>query len=169
MPADRFFGAAAEELASGNFDRDLFARCYAIALGDSEKSKAVYIAARAERLEKMWVLMSETAEKMAKEEAKRIQREAKARAAKERSQASEATSRMKTEEEAEAARKDRLERERIERARIFRSSISKDASASGNQNKEAQSKLPGPTDFQDPSVREAVDAMRRALDASRFK
>jgi hypothetical protein len=51
MPHDRFYGFAAAELAEQRPDRDLFARAYAMALGDAEKTKAIYIGIRAERLE----------------------------------------------------------------------------------------------------------------------
>jgi hypothetical protein len=43
MPHDRFYGIAAEELARQEIDKDLFARAYAIALGDAEKTKALCI------------------------------------------------------------------------------------------------------------------------------
>lgn len=51
MPHDRFYGNAAAELSEQKPDRDLFARAYALALGDPEKTKAIYIGIRAARLE----------------------------------------------------------------------------------------------------------------------
>ncbi|MBC7365424.1 MAG: hypothetical protein H7343_01215 [Undibacterium sp.] len=51
MPRDRFYGVAAEELTSHSADKDLFARAYAMALGDADKTKTIYIGIRAERLE----------------------------------------------------------------------------------------------------------------------
>lgn len=53
MPHDHFYGIAAEEIARHEFDKDLMARAYAIALGDAEKTKAVYISIRAERLDEL--------------------------------------------------------------------------------------------------------------------
>ena len=51
MPHDRFYGIAAVEIAEHRADRDLLARAYALAVGDAEKTKAIYILIRAERLE----------------------------------------------------------------------------------------------------------------------
>jgi len=62
---------AAAELAEQRPDRDLFARAYAIAFGDPEKTKAVYIGIRAERLEEEAI---EAAQREAEAEKVRIQR-----------------------------------------------------------------------------------------------
>lgn len=51
MPHDRHYGLAAQELAEQRPDRDLFAKAYALALGDAQKTKAIYIRERAPRLE----------------------------------------------------------------------------------------------------------------------
>jgi len=72
MPHDRFYGIAAAELAEQRPDRDLLARAYALALGDPDKSKAIYIGIRAERLEEEAM---ETARRDAELERLRIQRE----------------------------------------------------------------------------------------------
>lgn len=94
MPHDRFYGIAAEEVSRQEVDKDLFARAYAIALGDPEKTKAIYIGIRAERLEELaeWALQAEI--KAAKDEEARArkfraeqeihERETKEREAKER-------------------------------------------------------------------------------------
>jgi len=72
MPLDRFYGIAAEELARQEIDKDLFARAYALALGDAEKTKAIYIGIRAERLEE---LAHALAEARARDEAEAKRRE----------------------------------------------------------------------------------------------
>lgn len=72
MPHDRFYGIAAEELARQEIDKDLFARAYALALGDAEKTKAIYIGIRAERLEE---LAHALAESRARDEAEAKRRE----------------------------------------------------------------------------------------------
>ena len=76
MPHDRFYGMAAAEIAEQRPDRDLFARAYAMALGDSEKTKAIYIGIRAERLEEE---AAQAARREAEAERARVQREAVAR------------------------------------------------------------------------------------------
>lgn len=58
MPLDRYYGIAAEEVACQDVDKDLFARAFASALGDPEKTKAIYIGMRAERLEQMALEMA---------------------------------------------------------------------------------------------------------------
>ena len=72
MLHDRFYGIAAEEIARQEVDKDLFARAFAMALGDPEKTKAIYITIRAERLEE---LAGEMAAVRAKEEVERKNRE----------------------------------------------------------------------------------------------
>lgn len=72
MPHDRFYGIAAEEVARQEVDKDLFARAFALALGDPEKTKAIYIGFRAERLEE---LAREMAAIQAKKEAETKKRE----------------------------------------------------------------------------------------------
>lgn len=80
MAHDRFYGLAAEEIAQQRVDKDLFARAYAAALGDGEKSKAIYIGIRAERLEQEFIeeearrsaaVAAETARKISEDEARR--------------------------------------------------------------------------------------------------
>ena len=51
MVHNKYYEIAAEEVARQSVDKGLFARSYATALGDAEKTKAIYIGLRAENLE----------------------------------------------------------------------------------------------------------------------
>ena len=44
-----FYGAAAEELAVGDVDKSIMAKAYALAIGDGEKTKALFIGFRADQ------------------------------------------------------------------------------------------------------------------------
>ena len=147
MPHDRFFGIAAQELADASFDRDLCARCYATALGDAEKTKALYIAIRAERLEELALEMAKAARENLEAARARAELEAKEKSRQDR-------------ERDKAARRSQEEAIRIKNAeedrRMWRSTETKPPLSKGVQ-------------FSDPSVQTAVDAMREALRASGWK
>ena len=83
MPHQRYYGLAAAEIAQQRPDRDLFAKAYASAMGDAEKTKALYIGMRAEQIEKEEQASAARAA-MAREEAvaaqKRMDKEVQAKA-----------------------------------------------------------------------------------------
>ena len=142
MPHDRFYGIAAEEIARHEVDKDLMARAYAMALGDADKTKAIYIGIRAERLEQLACELVEERQRAEEERRQEEQRDARAAA----------------EARAREARKQERDRE-DEKRRI-------DAAAAAARREAAKPKekpLPNPEDFTDPKMADAVRAMREAL------
>lgn len=101
MPHDRFYGIAAEEIARHEVDKDLMARAYAMALGDAEKTKAIYIGVRAERLEELACELVE--EHQRAEEARQREEQRQAREASEARQ-EEAKENYRKEREASSQR-----------------------------------------------------------------
>lgn len=80
MIDERFYGIAANEVSNQNVDQSLFAKCFAQALGEADKTKALYISARAERLAKVDQLERERSIRQEKERKvadKRREKEAK--------------------------------------------------------------------------------------------
>jgi hypothetical protein len=103
MPHERFYGLAAAEIAERRPDCDLLAKAYAVAGGNAEKTKALYIGMRAEELEKE--------AKASDMRAARAERESAARAAQ-----------MKKAAQASAAREMEIESERLRREAEAKSS-----------------------------------------------
>lgn len=161
MPHDRFFGMAAEELSNGRFDRDLFARCYSKASGNSEKAKAIYIAVRADRIEAYAKDIIKEAARSIKEEHKALKKEI-ARAEREARE-------LRREQEA------RLEREAKQRSISEQAAISareEDAIRmiiernSGSMSGEHKTKLSQKYISGECPIQDSIAAMRDALRAS---
>ncbi len=147
MPEDRYYGIAAAEVAEQRPDRDLFARAYAIALGDPEKTKAVYIGIRAERLQ-------EEADVRAQREAER-----------KRVEAQKEKERLQREKDAQSQRtfpqKLNIPTPQPPQPKVQ----SKPPCISREPTPKA---TPPQPQFYDPEIERAVKAMREALDASKF-
>jgi DNA-directed RNA polymerase subunit K/omega len=50
MADEKYYGMAAKEIAAGTYDPDIMAKAFALALGETAKTHAIYIGMRAERL-----------------------------------------------------------------------------------------------------------------------
>jgi hypothetical protein len=172
MPHDRFYGIAAEEIARHEVDKDLMARAYAMALGDADKTKAIYIGIRAERLEQLACELVEERQRaeeerrqeerrdarVASEARARDARAAEARAAEARAAEARAAETRAADARATEARKQEKDQEDLKQ-RI-------DAAAAAARREAAKIKekpRPNPEDFTDPKMADAVRAMREAL------
>ncbi len=161
MPHDRFYGIAAEEIARHEVDKDLMARAYAMALGDADKTKAIYIGIRAERLEQLACELVEErqrAEEQRRQEEQRDARAAEARAAETRAAETRAAETRAADARATEARKQEKDQEDLKQ-RI-------DVAAAAARREAAKIKekpRPNPEDFTDPKMADAVRAMREAL------
>ena len=167
MPHDRFYGIAAEEIARHEVDKDLMARAYAMALGDADKTKAIYIGIRAERLEQLACELVEERQRAEEERRQEERRDARvasearardARAAEARAAEARAAETRAADARATEARKQEKDQEDLKQ-RI-------DAAAAAARREAAKIKekpRPNPEDFTDPKMADAVRAMREAL------
>ncbi|MFA5263192.1 MAG: hypothetical protein WC378_05155 [Opitutaceae bacterium] len=147
MPHDRFYGLAAEEVARHEVDKDLFARAYAAALGDPEKTKAIYIGIRAERLEELARELVATSERENKERQRREQEQARALVA----------AREKEDKERQMREREVLE---------SRSVMAQPATKVTPMVTAPEHSLPKSEDFSDPQLDAAIRRMLDALSVS---
>jgi hypothetical protein len=163
MPHDRFYGIAAEEIARHEVDKDLMARAYAMALGDAEKTKAIYIGIRAERLEELACEIVEEHLRVLEETQREEHRQAREASEARQEEAKEKYGKERESTEARAAEARKHDKDREEARRHA------DATAAAllrSAEKPKGNSLPSPDDFSDPKVAEAVRAMREALRVS---
>jgi len=157
MPLDLFYGIAAEEINRQAFDKDLMARAFAMALGDGDKTRAIYIGIRAERLEEQAREVDRAQQAAEIEKEQDLQRQAHENAAAKERERKEKDAARQNAVASEAAAKER-ERKEKDAAR-------KSAEAQARE----KDRLPNPADFTDPKIAAAVAAMREALQYSWFK
>ena len=167
MPHDRFYGIAAEEIARHEVDKDLMARAYAMALGDADKTKAIYIGIRAERLEQLACELVEERQRADEERRQEEQRDARvaaeARAREARAAEARAAETRAAETRAAAARATEARRHEKDQEDLKQRIDVAAAAARREAAKIKARPLPNPEDFTDPKMADAVRAMREAL------